>query len=216
MRAIEDHATAMGVSRLLLMENAGSAVAEFVRGRRNVQAKPVLVVAGPGNNGGDGFVAARHLAGYGATVDVLILAGAAAEIRTEEAATNLGILQKMGRTITLHWVGSGRELGIVRGKFEKATVVLDAIFGTGLRGPPRDPHALAIDAINTAGGYIVAIDIPSGLDPVTGQVHVRVVNAHATVTFHRMKRGLELRADLAGEVVVAGIGVPPEADPENL
>jgi NAD(P)H-hydrate epimerase len=212
MRTIEERSAALGVSRLLLMENAGNAVAEFVRTRRDVRVQPVVVLAGPGNNGGDGFVAARHLAGYGAVVDVILLAKAAGEIRTEEAATNLRTLEHMPRTVRLHWVGNAAAVHRLRNKFTTAAVLVDAIFGTGLRGPPQEPYASTIDAINAAAVYTVAVDVPSGLDPTTGAVHERAVRADATVTFHAMKPGLEARADLAGEVVVAGIGVPPEAE----
>jgi len=89
---------------------------------------------------------------------------------------------------------------------------VDAIFGTGIKGDLGDPHASVIEAMNRSQAFKLAVDVPSGLDPLTGEVCGRAVKANATVTFHRVKRGLLARRDLVGELMVANIGIPPEAE----
>jgi NAD(P)H-hydrate epimerase len=94
----------------------------------------------------------------------------------------------------------------------KSHITVDGIFGTGIRGKVSEPHLSAIDYINESKGYIVAIDVPSGLDPNTGKVHDRCVRANATVTFHRMKVGLKNNTKYTGSIFVEWIGIPREAE----
>ncbi|MFQ6135145.1 MAG: NAD(P)H-hydrate epimerase [Nitrososphaerales archaeon] len=210
MDKIDANSEKLGIPRILLMENAGRAVAEHLKSRlRDLARRKVVVVAGTGNNGGDGFVAARHLAGYGADVTVILLGR---DLKTSEASLNWRGLRNMAKTVKLLTIDDPSFEESLEKSILGASIVIDAIFGTGIRGVLREPHSKAIDLINRSKAYILSLDIPSGLDPLTGEVHDRSVIADATVTFHKPKTGLMKRQDIAGEVVVAPIGVPPEAE----
>jgi NAD(P)H-hydrate epimerase len=211
MRAVEERAERLGVSRLLLMEAAGKAVADYIERKMGAAGKRVVVVAGAGNNGGDGFVAARHLAAYGARVKVFLV-GLGENIRTPEASLNWRIVKEMNRSIELFQLRDESFMSSIEKAISEADVVVDAIFGTGLRGELKEPYASVIGLINKSGAFKLAVDVPSGLDPLTGEVCGAAVRADATVTFHRAKKGLFVKQDLVGELVVANIGIPPEAD----
>ncbi len=208
-RIEENGHSILGMGRFLMMENAGHGLADFVACRfKNLKNKRIVAVCGTGNNGGDGFVASRHLAGYGAKITVVLL-GSPSRLRSEEARLNWGIIEKM----TSIEIIIGQELtGEVRARIAKASIILDGIFGTGIKGEIREPYASAIDAINKSKAYIVAVDVPSGIDPNTGQIHEKCVRADATVTFHRLKVGLVRGNKYTGPVHVERIGIPPEAE----
>jgi NAD(P)H-hydrate epimerase len=214
MRRVEERAEELGVPRLLMMESAGKAVADFISARAGAEGKKVVVVAGTGNNGGDGFVAARHMAAYGASVTVFLV-GSDRDVRTREASLNLEILKGMGKSIQLTRTSDASFVEKLREALSSADVIVDAIFGTGIRGELLDPHASVIKSINSSRAFKVSVDIPSGLDPLTGETRGPAVRADATVTFHRVKTGLLARGDLVGELVVANIGIPPEADTDE-
>lgn len=202
--AMEDY----GIPGLVLMENAGLAVVRAVRELlgNSVAGKKVAVLAGKGNNGGDGLVAARHLCNAGAKVRVWLLA------RPEEiagdAAVNLRVWQKMGREV--HTVAGREDLEGLRAWLAGAHLVVDAIFGTGFKGAAREPAAGVIEAVNAAGRPVVAVDVPSGLEADTGQVHGPCVRASCTVTFALPKVGLVLEPgrSYAGRLHVADISIP--------
>jgi len=209
MRSIEERAERLGVSRLLLMENAGKAVADYIANMDAVKKK-VLVVAGTGNNGGDGFVAARHLAAYGSQVKVFLV-GTEGDIRTKEASLNWKVLKSMDRSVELKEFNKFF-MEELKQALAWADIVVDAILGTGIKGELRDPHTSVIELVNRSKAFRLAVDVPSGMDPLTGEVCGKAVKANATVTFHRVKRGLLARKELVGKLVVANIGIPPEAD----
>jgi hydroxyethylthiazole kinase-like uncharacterized protein yjeF len=211
MKATEERAERLGVSKLLLMENAGKAVADYIVKKMDPVDKRVVVVAGTGNNGGDGFVAARHMAAYGWLVKVFLV-GSDEDIRTEEASRNWKIIEKMKRSIELVRFSDGFFMERLEQALSWADLVVDAIFGTGIKGELRDPHAPIIEAINKSKSFKIAVDVPSGLDPLTGRVCGLAIKANATVTFHLAKKGLLVRKDLVGDLFVANIGIPPEAD----
>jgi NAD(P)H-hydrate epimerase len=174
--------------------------------------KKIVAVCGTGNNGGDGFVASRHLAGYGAKV-VVILLGSPSDLRSEEARLNWSIIEKMD-SIELIF---GKELtSEIKNRIASANIILDGIFGTGIKDEIRQPYASAIDAINKSKAYVLAVDIPSGFDPNTGQIHKKCIMADATITFHRLKVGLaekkKNKKKYTGPVYVEWIGIPPEAE----
>lgn len=208
MRALEANAAWLGVPRLLLMENAGAAVAREVA-RRGVVGKRVLVFAGLGNNGGDGFAAARHLANAGASVEVVLL-GDPKLIATPEARANWQALQNLRRSVKCLVVRDSSELRALKEK--KADVVIDAMLGIGAAGRPREPIASAARAINSMRAYKVAVDVPTGVDSLTGEASPEAVRCHLTVTFHDVKPGLKKAKRYAGEVIVADIGLPREAE----
>ena len=212
MRAIEDNCEWLGISKLILMENAGKSIFNEVSRRfKSLKGLGVLIVCGIGNNGGDGFVAARHLSASGANVTV-VLVGSGKDIRTHEARTNFNILRNMEHTVRILEVKSINDLSKVEEFFAGAQVIIDAIFGTGLKGEVREPYRSAINLINSSKAVKIAVDVPSGLNPDTGEVHGVCVKADVTVTFHRVKRGLTLNREYAGEIVVANIGIPLEAE----
>ncbi len=208
MMRIEERAHAMGVTRLLMMENAGAGVAHhIVSSYPDVGRKDVVVVAGLGNNGGDAMVAARHLTYYKADVTVILLGKGIMDIKTEEARTNWRILERMSSSLKLVQLNG---LDDVKEIIAGADIVVDGIFGTGIKGSIREPHSSIIDAINNSKAYKVAVDVPSGLDPDTGR-YDKCVRADATVTFHRAKRGLSA-SSVCGKIIVWPIGIPPEAE----
>lgn len=201
-----DHATqARGVPAAALMERAGRAVAraavDLVGG---VYGRRAVVVCGRGNNGGDGLVAARHLARWGMRVAVL-WADEPGDLR-EPAAGNRGRLGEVGLTATVATDDAyARELG-------RADVAIDAIFGTGFHGVPEGPWAAAIDALNAGTVPVVAVDVPSGVNGATGAVAGRAVACALTVTFGAAKAGAVLLpgAEYAGVVRVVDIGFPED------
>jgi hydroxyethylthiazole kinase-like uncharacterized protein yjeF len=190
--AIQDR----GVPSLELMETAGRAVAEAAA--ETAGSGRVAVVCGKGNNGGDGLVAARALGEMGFEVDALLL-GPGDQL-SEDARANLDRLSG-ART-----VGAGE----LPAALEGAGVVIDAVFGTGFAGSPRDPARTAIDAINGANAPVVATDISSGVNASTGEVEGMAVHADLTVTFHAPKFGHWVAPGKhhTGELRVAPIGIP--------
>jgi NAD(P)H-hydrate epimerase len=199
MRALDRHSIdVLGVPGEVLMESAGRAVVDVVLHERGARAGPVLVVCGAGNNGGDGFVVARHLQLLGVPVRVVLI-GERRKLRGD-AASNAARLEKLGVAIAS---------GALR--TANAAVIVDALFGTGLDRAIRGTPAAAIRRINAArpAARVVAIDLPSGLDADTGQVHGVAVEADATVTIGLPKLGLaqEPGRSLAGRIVVARIGI---------
>ena len=207
MMQIEENGHQMGFLRKFMMENAGAAAAKrLVEKFGDVKSKEVIVFAGLGNNGGDGLVIARHLAGYGASVSVFLL-GKPDNIRSEECSWNWNLLEKM-KSIKLLTGGNFELLN----NLDKFDIIIDGILGTGISGEIREPHASAIAFINESIKDIVSVDVPSGLNPDTGETNQVCVSANITVTFHRMKVGMPKRKDVCGEIFVEKIGIPPEAE----
>ncbi len=206
MYNIENKGHDMGFLKKFMMENAGAAaVKRLVEKLDNVESKNVLIFVGMGNNGGDGLVMARHLTGYGAKVTAMLL-GSPENIKTEESNWNWSILQKMP-SVTLM---SGDSLDF---DFDfKPDVIIDGILGTGITGEIREPYASAINYINQTDCYKLAVDVPSGLDPQTGETANIFTKCDMTVTFHKMKQGIPKRKDLTGELFVEKIGIPLEAE----
>ena len=205
MMQIEENGHQMGFLRKFMMENAGATAARYLVERfTDISSKKILFFAGLGNNGGDAFVIARHLAGFGANV-IVVLLGHPDKIRTEEARTNWRILEKMD-SVNLIITSDVNELNL------EADIIVDGILGTGISGKIREPYASAIDAINKSAAFKLAVDIPSGLDPDTGNVSDRCVKAGVTITFHKMKVGMPKRKDMCGNILVEKIGIPPEAE----
>jgi len=195
----------MGFPRKMMMENAGAAATRYIVEKfSNISSKKILVFAGLGNNGGDAFVVARHLAGYGSVVKVILL-GNPKKIKTEEGRTNWKLLEKMN-SLDLIVASDVHELDL------EADIIVDGILGTGISGKIKEPHASAIDMINKSKAFKLALDVPSGLDPDTGNVSDKCVKADVTITFHKMKVGMPKRMDVCGIILVEKIGIPTEAE----
>ena len=202
----------LGIPSIVLMENAGRNAAEIVRARFGpsgpIGKGRIVVFAGQGNNGGDGFVVARHLANAGSAVDVWLCGER--EALTFDAGMNLRILERMGMKIGE--VKTADAVAAAAATIGAEDVVVDALLGTGFRGNVREPIATVIAAIDRSKRRaIVAIDLPSGLDCDSGQPSNATVRANLTVTFVAPKVGFAAAGASAftGEVVVADIGAPP-------
>jgi NAD(P)H-hydrate epimerase len=189
-----------GMASIVLMENAGAAVAREAlrmlgRGRKGA----VALYCGPGNNGGDGLVAARHV--HNAGVEVQVVLAAKKERYRGDAAANLGVIEAMG-------------VPIVR-RARRPALVVDALFGTGLDRPVEGRMASLIGEVNRWGARglgVLAVDLPSGLDADSGEVLGVAVKATRTVTLCGWKAGFLRKGcrEWTGRIVVAGIGAPRE------
>ena len=182
-----------GLSRLQLMENAGRGLAEEIL--RRFEPCKVAIFAGLGNNGGDSFVCARFLRGFDVKVFLL---GRSRDIKTEIAKRNFEILRRSNYKIF--------ELRDEIPDFD-SDVIVDGMLGTGVRGKLGGIYARAVEVINNSDAFKVAIDIPTGLNPDTGEYEI-CVKADLTVTFHKPKPGLFKARDVVGEIVVKDIGIP--------
>ena len=209
----------LGIPGQRLMEHAGAAVAAAVKAIAEATERwrkgPILILCGPGNNGGDGFVAARYLARAGADV-AAVLVSSASEPSTADATRNWNRLDREPRVRRIH-ASTGLELRVLAKDIERASVVVDALLGTGVHGALRDPIRSAVELVRQARSVrvpIVAVDTPTAVDLTSGDATEPVVQADLTVTFHRPKTGLLTRrgAALAGKVLVAPIGIPRAAD----
>jgi ADP-dependent NAD(P)H-hydrate dehydratase / NAD(P)H-hydrate epimerase len=219
MRGADRRAQAIGVAEERLMEHAGTAVAAAVRAlaidTERWGSGPIVILCGPGNNGGDGYVAARRLALHGGRVVIAIVASEA----RPTGATSARNWDRIARDEGIAKVHApvARDVAVFGQGIEKAAVIVDALLGTGVRGPLRDPIRTAVETINkarAAGVPVVAVDTPTAVDLSSGEPSDPAVRADLTVTFHRPKTGLLTRrgAAHAGKVLVAPIGIPPEAD----
>ncbi len=238
MARIDEAAQKLGLTQDALMESAGAAVteavlaelsrlAERVSGPGGPLARPPLVVVlcGPGNNGGDGFVVARRLANAGRSV-LCILVADASRVGHDAAGHNWVVLQAMASAGSLElFVAPTPDLLLrLRERIAEATVVVDALLGSGASGPLREPISTAVDLINATrthalaagrGCSVVAVDTPTRIDLTGGARSTPVVAADVTVTFHRAKAGFALDREarrLAGRYLVAPIGIPLEAE----
>jgi hydroxyethylthiazole kinase-like uncharacterized protein yjeF len=240
MAEIDEAAQRLGLSQDALMESAGAAVAEVALSELARMTEPVtgpggsladapltVVLCGPGNNGGDGFVVARRLAAAGRRV-VAVFIGETSRIGSGgvAAAHNWTVLQAMASAGSLDaFVAPTPELLLqLRGRLSPASVVIDALLGTGASGPLREPISTAVDLVNgirthaRAAGRpcsVLAVDTPTRIDVTDGSRSSPVVEADVTVTFHRAKAGFALDVEarrLAGRYLVAPIGIPLEAE----
>lgn len=205
MRALETNAEYFGISLLQLMENAGRNVAQEVMSRFSVESK-VAIFCGLGGNGGDGFVAARHLLAAGFNVAV-ILVGRSHDISYDAAGKNWGILQSLRDNLAVFEVADSCALPKVN-----ADVVIDALLGTGTKGALKPPISKVVDYVNSLAGFKLAVDVPTGLDSDTGEVLGTAVVANLTVTFHKPKVGLKKAKKYVGDLVVRDIGLPGEIE----
>ena len=200
-----------GIASLTLMENAGRSVAEFIRQTfPNIKRKRIVILCGKGNNGGDGFVVARHLASLGATPAVF-LAAAPDDLRGD-AAANLAKWQNDSGHLKI--VRSAEDWKSSNGPLASADIIVDALLGTGVRGPVEGLLAEIIQDVNRRrpAQTVVAVDIPSGLPADTGEILGPTIRADFTVTFTAPKVGMlqGVAGDFVGQLVVRDIGSPAD------
>ncbi len=210
MRSIDRRAArAFGMRSIQLMENAGRAVALAVKREFDLCKRPscrVSVVAGKGNNGGDGFVAARHLEGMGVAVRVFLVARQGD--MKGDAAVNMNIWRKSGGEVVV--IASPADLKRHSAALKHSSVIVDALFGTGLSSPVKGVCAGVIGLVNSLGKKVISVDVPSGVDASTGAVLGAAVRADITVALALPKTGLYVypAREYAGRVEVADIGLP--------
>ena len=208
----------LGLSRLCLMESAGKSLAEEV-GKIAVYtfSKPVKVVifTGSGGNGGDGFVAARYLLNRGYDVDVYMLKD---NIHSSEARTNFEILENMKPRLSRLNIYNLKTLQDINGcevanSADSEYVIVDGLLGTGIKGSLQTNIRRAIEIINESKGIKISVDVPSGMDPLTGNVDDLAVIPDYTISFHKIKTGVRnAEEEVVGGLVTADIGIPFEAE----
>lgn len=205
----------LGVPGVVLMENAGLGLTDVVvaeLGRRGAgPGAAVGIVCGRGNNGGDGFVLARHLALRGYSPRIAYCGVRSAARRDGDAGINLTIAERAG--LLLEDAPDGSGLGALLERWSDVPLLVDALYGTGLSGELRDDARSLIEVLDRAPQPKVAVDIPSGLDCDAGLPLGAAVRAARTVTFVARKAGFDVAGSEAwtGPVEVVGIGCPPAA-----
>jgi len=198
----------VGIPSVVLMENAGRAVAaealKLLKKKHRARAASACVLCGLGNNAGDGFVAARHLRESG--VDTCVYLIGSRQRLKKDAALNYSILRKLKHKISC----AHRVDGTLRSDIARADIVIDALFGVGLNRNIHEPFFSIIKAVNKDAKKVFAVDVPSGLEGTNGKIYGVCVRADCTVTFSAPKQGF-FRNDgprYTGKIVVADIGIP--------
>jgi hydroxyethylthiazole kinase-like uncharacterized protein yjeF len=200
----------LGIPGVVLMENAGRSCAELTADKlEGAAGAKVCIFCGTGNNGGDGYVIARHLINRGMRVTVVVC-GDYDKIKGD-AKTNLNILERMGQSIERLDPADNDIAEKVKRFAAGAGAAVDGLFGTGLKGQLSDKYKRLIESINSCNTPVLAIDIPSGLDCDTGEPLGAAIKAAWTVTFGAVKKGLTPAnaAQYTGEILVASIGIEP-------
>ena len=192
MRELEDLSEKNGISKLQLMKNAGLGLYNEINKQFDLSDKKILIVCGSGNNGGDGFVLARYLKINGNEVKVLFL-GKENKLK-KESGYNYNLL-KENLTDVL-----AEDYSLI----ENSDIIIDAMLGTGVQGKIREPFSTVIDLINNSKKFVIVVDIPTGLNPDTGEILDKAVNADIIYTFHDIKTGLKSYKE---KVVVVDIGL---------
>jgi len=201
MKALEEQAVQNGTSVQELMENAGKAVYEIVKEKYGLDGHQVVIFAGQGNNGGDGFVAARYFA---EEVSVVVLFFGDFEKLSEEAEQNYN---KIKETVPILEIRNKEDFENIHLQKSLNYIFIDALLGTGINGSIREPFSFGIDLFNSEKAIKVAVDMPSGMNPDTGEVEDKACEADLIVCFHDLKQGLEKFKD---KTVIVDIGLDPE------
>ncbi|MBN1329378.1 MAG: NAD(P)H-hydrate dehydratase [Candidatus Heimdallarchaeota archaeon] len=209
IRILDMNSEELGVDAIQLMENAGSTAAYIIL-QNFPKAKKIVICCGTGNNGGDGFVVARHLAAAKKEIK-LFLFGQESKIRTREALTNYKIIEKMECSIEIIKITDSTKLSHYISYFNESDLIIDALLGIGITNEPYEPIKRAIEEINNSGKQVVSIDIPSGMFSDIAKRQRLMVEPTLIVTFHDTKPCLMID-DLKEKTIITEIGVPPEAD----
>jgi hydroxyethylthiazole kinase-like uncharacterized protein yjeF len=209
----------LGIPLGHLMECAGYSIAVEIVERYELKEKDkVAIFSGTGNNGGDGFVVARHLSAFNVN-SIVFLLGSPEKIRTKESKLNWDIISS-NLDVTIETIVIGDSTEIKRylkkdGICKNVKLLVDGLLGTGVKGKIREPISTAIDLINNLRAElkipVVSIDLPSGLNPNTGEVFEKAIQADLVIALHRNKKGLSENSDYIREILVKSIGIPREA-----
>jgi NAD(P)H-hydrate epimerase len=216
---LDNNSEWLGIPKSHLMECAGYSFATEIMAQGYLKEKSkVAIYCGTGNNGGDGFVVARHLASYGVKV-LVILVGVPDKIRTKEAQLNWDVIfSNLTYSIKTKFINDSTDAKVIMKIIEKDqsySLIVDALLGTGIKGQIREPISSTIDTINSIREKekerirIASIDVPSGVDPDTGKIPDKAINPDLVITFHRIKKGLKKTEKY--QVIEKSIGIPPEA-----
>jgi hydroxyethylthiazole kinase-like uncharacterized protein yjeF len=219
MAILDNNCEWLGIPKSHLMECAGYSFATEIYNKYNLDSySKVLIFCGTGNNGGDGFVVARHLNSYGIK-SIVILVGSPEKIRTDEARLNWEIItESLESLIEVIVVNDSTDFEGLKDLIEidkNIKLIVDGLLGTGIQGKIREPISTAIQFINeireSNNIKVISIDIPSGLDPNTGNVSDKAIKADLVITFHKPKSGLHPKTEYVNEVIIKSIGIPQEA-----
>lgn len=211
----------LGLSRICLMESAGKSLAEEV-GKIAIYSfsKPVKIIifAGSGGNGGDTFVAARYLLNRGYDVDIYML-GDESNIKSKDAKTNFKILKNLKPRLShlkiynLSNIEDINSCEVANLKEFSDFIIIDGILGTGIKGELKSKVRRAIEIINKSGALKISVDVPSGMDPLTGNINDLAIKPDYTISFHKIKTGVRIAAEeKVGGLVTSDIGIPFEAE----
>jgi ADP-dependent NAD(P)H-hydrate dehydratase / NAD(P)H-hydrate epimerase len=201
MKALEEQAVQDGISVQELMENAGKKVYETIKAKFELGGHQIVIFAGQGNNGGDGFVAARYFA---EEAPVVVLFFGDKEKLSEEAELNYNKIQE---SVPILDIRDEEDLKNIRLQKSLNYIFVDALLGTGVKGKIREPFSFGIDLFNSEKAIKIAVDLPSGLNPDTGEVEDKACEVDLIVCFHDLKKGLE---KFEGKTEIVDIGLDPE------
>ncbi len=220
------------MKKILMMENAGSRISDYILNKFNddIIHKKIVTICGLGNNGGDAVVANRHLSGHIFAKQLknnnntdknkanlsLILLGKPNLLKTDEAKNNWEIIEKLESINKI--IYDENNLNEIENEIENADIIIDGLFGTGISSTIKNPFSNIIDKINhqKTKSFILSVDIPSGINPNTGEIYDKCVKPHATITFHRIKHGLLKNSENSGEIIPVKIGIPIEAEKDVI
>lgn len=209
VKIIDLNSEELGVSVAQLMENAGAAVAQVVL-KHYPKATSIAICCGTGNNGGDGMVAARHLASKDRKIK-LILLGQENKIRTAISKQNFNILKQMENSVDITIINDSSKISHMKNELTDVELIIDALLGIGITSEPYEPIKSAIKALNNSNKPIISVDLPSGMFSDIPKKTKMMVTADLIVTFHDTKPCLTID-ELKEKTIVKGIGVPPEAE----
>ena len=216
----DNNAQWLGIPLIHLMECAGYCIVDEIMKRYNLKDKSIVAIfCGTGNNGGDGFVVARQLAAFNIK-SLVILVGTPEKIRTDASRFNWEVIRNkinyMVETIIIPDSTEIEKIRLLIKNNKNFGLIIDGLLGTGVSGKIREPVSTAIDVINKLkteiGIDVVSIDLPSGLNPNTGEVINKAVKADLVISLHRIKKGLDPNSEYIGEVVIRSIGIPHEVN----
>lgn len=214
------------MKKILMMENAGNRIADFLINefKEKLIESSIVAICGSGNNGGDALVALRHLSGHilskehnkkNRNLSVVLLARRDG-LKTHESNMNWKIIEKMD-SIQKFTLESSSLLEI-ENVIDSSSIIIDGIFGTGIKGSINEPLFNVMNKINQrrTTSHILSVDIPSGLNPDTGEIQNIVISADTTITFHRLKNGMLKNSKVCGNIIVKKIGIPYEVEKEVI